>query len=89
MLMTLACAMQISKAGEEVCSTCFKNRYCHYQRSTHIPGTGQFLVANSLLLFANRYIPIVSARSDTNAHSGHLGDCLGGPGVKGKSAQVG
>lgn len=52
----------------------------------HVPGTGHFFMANSLLLFANRYVSIVSARSDTNPDSE---DFLGGPGVKGKSEQVG
>ena len=33
----------------------------------HIPGTGHFFTANSLLFFANQDVSIVSAKSDTNA----------------------
>lgn len=56
----------------------------------HIPGTGHFFTANSLLLFANQDVSIVSVKSDTNAclEDFSLG-FLGGPGAKGKSEQVG
>lgn len=90
MPMTLACAMQISKASEEVCSTCFKKKETSLLSKKHVPGTGHFFTANSLLLFANQDVSIVSARSDTNAclEDFSLG-FLGGPGAKGKSEQVG
>lgn len=52
----------------------------------HIPGTGHFFTANSLLLFANQDVSIVSARSDTNAYLEDFSlGILGGPEAKGKS----
>lgn len=62
MHMTVACAMRISKASKEVCKACFR-KYINISKE-HVPGIGNFSIANTLLFFANRYVPISIARSD-------------------------
>lgn len=63
MHMTFACAMQISKASKEVWKACFRN-YITISKK-HVPGIGNLSIANTLLFFANRYVSIIIARSDT------------------------
>lgn len=60
--MTFACAMLISKASKEVCKACFR-KYINISKE-HVPRIGNFSIANTLLFFANRYVPTSIARSD-------------------------
>lgn len=68
--MTFACAMRISKASKEVCKACFR-KYITISKE-HVPGIGNFFIANTLLFFANQYVPIITATSDTNQASRQL-----------------
>lgn len=61
--MTFACAMRISKAGKEVWKACFR-KYITMSKE-HVPGIGNFSIANTLLFFANQDVPIIIAKSDT------------------------
>lgn len=61
--MTFGCAMRISKAGKEVCKACFR-KHINISKE-HVPGIGNFSLANTRLFFANRYVPVSLARSDT------------------------
>lgn len=52
--MTFACATRISKASKEVCKACFR-KYINISKE-HVPGIGNFSIANALLFFANRFV---------------------------------
>lgn len=56
----------------------------------HVPGIGHF-IANSLLFFANQYVSIIIARSDTKSYFMAIRPCTFGvcSGVKGKKCTVG
>jgi hypothetical protein len=63
--MTLACAMQISKARKEVCKAGFRKMHHHIKEASSRNCT--CLLANCLLFFADQYVSIIIARSDTKS----------------------